>query len=636
MNRNSQLRNLIKTKRATIKDLITIEQKNISLNGYTQNKNILFDKEKNQVKCLYLIQTSRHMPELLSCLKKKDHILLSFKEDTPDTTIFFPNSTWTTGRNKIREHVLKLEKKYDYYIFLDEDVKFTDFIQEDDFKDIKSIYFPQKDESNNSKSTYLTQEDGFNNFEKLLGQYQPYIANPNYKGYYPKVENSRVRTTIEFDGIYNAFSKEAFFSNEIFPYMDVFDSKSWWMSQYIIFMQCSLLNKQVIVFEDVIISNESHSDYPRGYWEYLVETEKYVLNEIPHIKNKINDLNLDWHHLNFKKLVPVNNKCIVITTVNAPTKQVLHYEKLVDWDLIIVGDSKTDNSLYKNLNCTYLGLYEQKRLFPTLYDKIPLKSYTRKMFGYLYAIQNNYTVIYDTDDDNQYTENLNEFLHNTKSGSPRLLKSCSTEGFVNLYKNYTDQNIWPRGIPPTHKSIDVVPELKDKLPELKCAIIQGLVNNDPDVDAHYRINISDKPFTFEKDTDYDILLNKNCVCPFNTQNTFWTDPSIFFAMYLPVTVTFRYTDILHGFVALYQLWKNNKTIKFTYPTAIQERNPHDLQKDYESEVPMYETAEKVIDLLNKNKEASIQDVYSVLLSNNIVKKEEIDVLNEWMKLISNS
>jgi hypothetical protein len=108
---------------------------------------------------------------------------------------------------------------------------------------------------------------------------------------------------------------------------------------------------------------------------------------------------------------------------------------------------------------------------------------------------------------------------------------------------------------------------------------------------------------------------------------------MFYAMYLPVTVTFRYTDILHGFVALYQLWKNNKTIKFTLPTAVQERNEHDLQKDYESEVPMYETAEQVIKLLNENKNATIEDMYFVLFKNGIVKEEELVVLKEWMRLV---
>ena len=110
---------------------------------------------------------------------------------------------------------------------------------------------------------------------------------------------------------------------------------------------------------------------------------------------------------------------------------------------------------------------------------------------------------------------------------------------------------------------------------------------------------------------------------------------MFYAMYLPVSVTFRYTDILRGFIALYQLWKNDKTIKFTFPTAEQIRNVHDLNKDYESEIPMYNTAELVIQLLNNNKNATMQEIYIILEENNIIDKTELDVLNEWLNLINN-
>lgn len=390
-------------------------------------------------------------------------------------------------------------------------------------------------------------------------------------------------------------------------------------------------------------------------------------------------------------------KCIIVTTIHTPTKQVLHYSNLVGWDLIIVGDSKTDDSSFQHLPCVYLGLEEQKAQFPTLYEKIPLRSYTRKMFGYLYAIKHQYTVIYDTDDDNQYTEHLDTFesnyvecikkeipgqdlyvtnidryetgilnslllQHNAKSftydkrtktvhlkndqsrpmeanescisGIQRYVKTSSKEGFVNIYKCFTDGNIWPRGIPPNHPSIHEVVALSDTLPNLQCSIIQGLVNNDPDVDAHYRIHINPYTYFFEKRQSFDVMLDKYSVCPFNTQNTFWLDPEIFYALYLPVSVTFRYTDILRGFVALYQAWKHNKTIKFTFPTAIQERNEHDLQKDYESEVPMYETAAHVIELLHEHKDATLLDVYRVLAKHAIVKEYELEVLEEWLSLVA--
>lgn len=614
----------------------------------------------------YMIQTSGSFPDILSCLKHKDHALLSYKENTADTTIFFPKSTWTTGRNKLREYAMALKEKYDYYIFLDEDVLFDG----------------------------IPQEVGFFRFEQLLMEHSPYIGNPLLRGYgeYKPIEGCEVQTTVWYDGIFNAFSHEAFFSSSIFPYISKYDNDSWWTSQYIMILLCSAQNKDVYLFNNLAIINANHTSYPRGF--HIFKTaEKDVFETI-----LMKPVNSDWDHARTKiiKIKPAPKKCIVITTINAPTKQVIHYANMSGWDLIVVGDSKTDNSLYKALPCIYLGLEEQKEQFPTLYDKIPLRSYTRKMFGYLYAIRKGYSIIYDTDDDNQYTEDINSFQNNftpldsidipagdikciivekydtfefnkhmlacgakgftfnkadnrlylkhtitqknghhptTISARTRPSKSCNTPGFVNLYKIYTDEHIWPRGIPPNHSSVNIVPELVDTLPKMECAIIQGLVNNDPDVDAHYRINISDKPFNFTKAQEFDVVLDKYSVCPFNTQNTFWTDPATFYAMYLPVTVTFRYTDILHGFVALYQLWKQNKTIKFTYPTAVQERNVHDLNKDYESEVPMYETAEEVIRLLNENKDATIQEMYAVLAKHNIVTETELDVLNEWMRLV---
>ncbi len=465
----------------------------------------------------------------------------------------------------------------------------------------------------------------------------------------------------------------------------------------------SLYKKDVILFPKIKISNLNHNEYPRGM-DIFKTAEIHVLDNI---KDKEN-LNLNWDHKNYRqilkpkyknfgnknKLKNTNKNCIIITTINKPTKQILFYSNLFNWDLIIVGDSKTDDLLYKEVDCIYLGLNEQKNMFPTMYDKIPLQSYTRKMFGYLYALKNKYEVIYDTDDDNQYFDDINSFennfetldgidipgndityvqlynydtekinyhldinnansftfdkrnnylylkhsLHNktnhdsTISGIRRPIKISTSNGFVNIYKIYTDAFIWPRGIPPGHKSINEEPIIRDNDSSMKCAIIQGLVNNDPDVDAHYRININNNPFNFEKKPNYDVILDKYSVCPFNTQNTFWFDRTLFYAMYLPVSVTFRYTDILRGLIALYQLWKNNKTIKFTYPTAIQERNAHDLYKDYESELSMYQTVEIVVELLNENKNATIEDIYAILATKNIIDNQELDVLNEWIKL----
>ena len=226
---------------------------------YIHNETILNIIE--QKKYLYIIQTASSLPEIFNCLKKRDHIILSFKEKAQDTTLFYPGSTWTTGRNKLREYILNLEKKYDYYVFLDEDVVFT----------------------------HYSQEDGFNKFEELLVKYKPYIANPNIANpnlYYINHNGhlkGEAQNTVWFDGMCNAFSREAFLSNIIFPYVDLFDSRSWWMSQYVMIILCSLYQKEVLLFNDLYVSNICHSDYPK--LDIFKETEQHVFDNIINISD---------------------------------------------------------------------------------------------------------------------------------------------------------------------------------------------------------------------------------------------------------------------------------------------------------------------------------------------------------------
>ena len=66
----------------------------------------------------------------------------------------------------------------------------------------------------------------------------------------------------------------------------------------------------------------------------------------------------------------MTKKCIIITTINTPSEQIMYYSTLNDWSLIIVGDSKTNDSLYKNVSCIYLGLKEQEQMYPLLYKRM--------------------------------------------------------------------------------------------------------------------------------------------------------------------------------------------------------------------------------------------------------------------------
>src|ERR1039457_962260 len=83
-----------------------------------------------------------------------------------------------------------------------------------------------------------------------------------------------------------------------------------------------------------------------------------------------------------------------------------------------------------------------------------------------------------------------------------------------------DRLIWPTCTAPDEK----LPEV-----ELDCPIQQGLANEDPDVDAIYRLLLP-LPISFR--TDRRLALGRGTWCPFNSQNTAWF-PAAYPLMYLP-------------------------------------------------------------------------------------------------------
>ena len=228
---------------------------------------------------LYIAQTATVLPSIYDCLRKKEFILLSYKESTPDTKIFLPKSTWTTGRNALREYIIGLEKKYDYYVFLDEDMVFSEY----------------------------SQEEGFNKLEELVDKYRPTIANPNFVEYYKKniIHGVEAQTTVWYDGMCNIFSKDTLFSNKIFPYIDKFDNQSWWTSQYIMIILCSIYKLDIVLFNNLKIINTNHNYYPNGI-SCFKDAEQYVFNNL--INKTIYQDCANWDNKNFRIYVTNSNK----------------------------------------------------------------------------------------------------------------------------------------------------------------------------------------------------------------------------------------------------------------------------------------------------------------------------------------
>lgn len=307
----------------------------------------------------------------------------------------------------------------------------------------------------------------------------------------------------------------------------------------------------------------------------------------------------------------MNNYC-VITTINLPTKAVELWHKIFSDRLIIVGDKKTNDEDYTDYN--YINPYKE-----------PFNHYARKNFGYLEAMRKGADLIYDTDDDNS-AYNTWKLRHKETVAS----KSVG-EGWFNAYEPMTPNHIWPRGF-----HLSKINNSKNNFGSreiVTSSIQQGLADGEPDVDAIYRLT-NNKPNSFWYDRS--IYLDKNAWCPFNSQSTWWF-PDAYPLMYLPVNCSFRCTDIYRGLIAQRCLWELGQGVTFHSPSEVfQDRNEHDLMKDFADEVPMYLNVEKIVELLSQLKLiydtcTNLRLCYEHLIDNNIFPDEELKSVLSWIK-----
>ncbi|MFZ3046134.1 MAG: hypothetical protein WA151_09490 [Desulfatirhabdiaceae bacterium] len=320
---------------------------------------------------------------------------------------------------------------------------------------------------------------------------------------------------------------------------------------------------------------------------------------------------------------------VVITSIFPPTPAVRHWRDMDFGSLIVVGDQKTP-APWSLENTVFISAGAQKKLPFHIISNLPWNHYARKMIGYLMAMSQGAEVILDTDDDNFPIERVDVL---DQAGIYPV--SPQNRGFVNVYRQFTDQFIWPRGFPLNRIRSEnaVIQQTEWQDQAVTTSIWQGLVNGEPDVDAIYRLTIN-SPCTFRREKP--VVLDKGTICPFNSQNTaFFRDA--FALMYLPAFVTFRFTDILRGLVAQPILWQAGLRLGFTGPTAFQDRNPHNLMSDFVSEIPCYLNAEAVIDLAKAavRPDASISDnlfrTYESLCRLDIVPDSELVLLEAWLK-----
>jgi hypothetical protein len=322
---------------------------------------------------------------------------------------------------------------------------------------------------------------------------------------------------------------------------------------------------------------------------------------------------------------------VVVTTINAPTRAVVEIARdapRLDAEFVIIGDSKSPADFHQP-GAAYLSL-EAQQAAGFAYGRIaPARHYARKNVGYLTAIRNGATVIIETDDDN---------IPRPEFWAPReahvTARLCETTDWTNVYRWYSDTNIWPRGLPLDR--IHDAPPAFESLGEAQvyCPIQQGLADENPDVDAIYRL-VMPLPFNFLAKGPAAL---RGAWCPFNSQNTTFFAPA-FPLLYLPYHCSFRMTDIWRGFVAQRIAYANGWGLLFHQATVVQERNDHDLLRDFEDEVPGYLNNHRIRLALEAAEVAAgveaipdaLRACYGKLIEIGVVGAEEAPLLEAWLQ-----
>jgi hypothetical protein len=325
-----------------------------------------------------------------------------------------------------------------------------------------------------------------------------------------------------------------------------------------------------------------------------------------------------------------NPVALVVTSISAPNRSLQALAKGAEahgLNFIVMGDTKSPSQFQLD-SCDFYDVPRQQQTGFSYAKVCPTRSYTRKNIGYLVAMADGSPVILETDDDNIPRDAFwND--RQLKVEAPRL----ASAGWVNVYAYFTNVNIWPRGLP-----LDAVQSPTPSFESLRasaaeCPIQQGLADGDPDVDAIYRLLL---PLPQNFRADRRIILGAGSWCPFNSQNTTWW-PQAYPLMYLPAYCSFRMTDIWRSFVAQRIAWANGWSILFHEATVWQDRNEHNLMRDFTDEVPGYlhnramgEALDNLelkpgIDQLGTN----LLLCYEELVSKGWVGKKELELVAAW-------
>ena len=281
-------------------------------------------------------------------------------------------------------------------------------------------------------------------------------------------------------------------------------------------------------------------------------------------------------------------KVIVTTTINPPTKAILAFQAMTDWELVVVGDQNTPRDYHLERGI-YVTPEAQENYDPALSAAIGWNCIQRRNFGFLWAKDMGADVVASVDDDNIPLPGWGEDLLVGREVEVTYYQVDQPAFDPVGATNYP--HLWHRGFP--LQLLRTRDYSSRRRQTVRVDIQADFWNGDPDVDAVCRLEHA--PQCVFDPAPFPFAANK--IGPFNSQNTFVRRDVL--GDYFVFPHVGRMDDIWGSFY----VQAKGFTVIYNRPSVYQERNVHDATADMQAEFIGYASNLNLVRDLGRDPEA---------------------------------
>lgn len=201
---------------------------------------------------------------------------------------------------------------------------------------------------------------------------------------------------------------------------------------------------------------------------------------------------------------------------------------------------------------------------------------------------------------------------------------------------------WPRGLPiedikVSSKMGDIELYYKTNISISNIGVVQSLADNDPDVDAMYRV-VQPLPFSF-KEVMMPCVVPNDRLAPYNAQATLFYYNTLW-SLILPITVHGRVADIWRSYITMRLCRELGIQLVFSPPMVAQFRNAHDYLADFDAEDDLYKRSGTLLKQLTEWQASSttlpgmMEELWVYLYERDYIMLQDVLLLQQWIEALT--